>query len=620
MRFAVYARFSSENQRPTSIDDQVLSCRRFARERGFLILDDHIYTDQAQSGARWDRPGLGRLRAAAADRLIDGVLIDDLSRLARANYFMLQLVAEFHYEGVRLISIADNVDTEDAATTLPMQLRGVFNELMLADLRQKTLRGQIGQKNRGYFVGEATFGYRSVADGTVRVDKAGQPRPDGYLMRVDPQEQAVVLRIFQAYTDGESCSAIVRSLNSDGVPGRIRSAKGWSTGSVTRILDNEKYRGHWVWNRWGGRRDPHTGRRRYFEKPRDEWVVVDDEALRIVPQPLWDSVRQGRDKVRGTWPGGVGRRGFSREQGSRVKCFPAHLLSGAMVCGWCGGSIALVGGKAGGYFGCLAARNAACDNKLHVRRRLAEKIVLDAVRERLDQTEAIHYVFERVVQELAKLSAHLPETTRLKNDQLRGEQRRLDNLVEYIANGEATPAVQKALKKTEHRVSVLEAELGELRFRSQRLLEAPSLPWLRSRLGDFRALLDESVQKAALILRDVFGKITLVPVAPDTGRPYYLARTHLETLKLLEDPDPNGGSDPGSTSIGWWTQSQRCRTLARLSLDVEQRDPIITPVSQVIASEVAELRARGETFSAIAGHFGVTPKTVKKALRWFGPR
>ena len=68
------------------------------------------------------------------------------------------------------------------------------------------------------------------------------------------------------------------------------------------------------------------------------------------------------------------------------------------------------------------------------------------------------------------------------------------------------------------------------------------------------------------------------------------------------------------------TQSQRCRTLARLSLDVEQPDPIITPVSQVIALEAAELRASGETFSAIARHFGVTPKTVKKALRWFGPR
>ena len=70
----------------------------------------------------------------------------------------------------------------------------------------------------------------------------------------------------------------------------------------------------------------------------------------------------------------------------------------------------------------------------------------------------------------------------------------------------------------------------------------------------------------------------------------------------------------------WWTQSQRCRTLARISLDVEQRDPNITPVYQVIASEAVEQHASGETFSAIAARFGVTSKTVKKALRWFGQR
>ena len=68
------------------------------------------------------------------------------------------------------------------------------------------------------------------------------------------------------------------------------------------------------------------------------------------------------------------------------------------------------------------------------------------------------------------------------------------------------------------------------------------------------------------------------------------------------------------------TQSQRCRTLARISLDVEQRDPIITPVYQVIASEAAALRARGELVSAIARHLGVDHKTAKKALRWFGQR
>ncbi|MCW2988939.1 MAG: recombinase family protein, partial [Solirubrobacterales bacterium] len=61
MRAAVYARYSSENQRPESITDQVSECRRFAKENGHEVLAEHIYTDEAQSGARKDRPGLDAL-------------------------------------------------------------------------------------------------------------------------------------------------------------------------------------------------------------------------------------------------------------------------------------------------------------------------------------------------------------------------------------------------------------------------------------------------------------------------------------------------------------------------------------------------------------------------------
>ncbi len=58
MKAAIYARYSSENQRPESIEDQIGACRRLARERSVAVLDDHIYTDEARSGARKDRPGL----------------------------------------------------------------------------------------------------------------------------------------------------------------------------------------------------------------------------------------------------------------------------------------------------------------------------------------------------------------------------------------------------------------------------------------------------------------------------------------------------------------------------------------------------------------------------------
>jgi hypothetical protein len=44
-------------------------------------------------------------------------------------------------------------------------IRGIFNELQLSDLKKKTLRGQMGQKQRGFIAGEATFGYRSTPVG-----------------------------------------------------------------------------------------------------------------------------------------------------------------------------------------------------------------------------------------------------------------------------------------------------------------------------------------------------------------------------------------------------------------------------------------------------------------------
>ncbi len=60
-----------------------------------------------------------------------------------------------------------------------------------------------------------------------------------------------------------------------------------------------------------------------------------------------------------------------------------------MVCGSCGATIAQVSGKSGGYYGCLAATKGACDNKTRVRRTLAEKVILGAVREQIADPEHI---------------------------------------------------------------------------------------------------------------------------------------------------------------------------------------------------------------------------------------
>jgi hypothetical protein len=121
---------------------------------------------------------------------------------------------------------------------------------------------------------------------------------------------------------------------------------------VHRILLNKKYIGHRVWHTTETRHDPKTGRRRQFPKPEAEWIVHEDETLRIVPQALWERVQEQLKSLRKTWPGGKRQRGFQGQQGSRVRHYPTHLLSGAVVCGNCNAAIAQVSGKSGGYYGC----------------------------------------------------------------------------------------------------------------------------------------------------------------------------------------------------------------------------------------------------------------------------
>ncbi len=56
LRCAAYARYSSDLQSPLSIDDQLRICREYAKSRGFVFLEEHVYVDEALSSVGADRP------------------------------------------------------------------------------------------------------------------------------------------------------------------------------------------------------------------------------------------------------------------------------------------------------------------------------------------------------------------------------------------------------------------------------------------------------------------------------------------------------------------------------------------------------------------------------------
>ena len=168
--------------------------------------------------------------------------------------------------------------------------------------------------------------------------------------------------------------------------------------------------------------------------------------------------------------------------------------------------------------------------------------------------EPIRYVLERVEEEVRKLYAHVPETIRLKETELTAEERRLANFIDFVGEGRGTRALAKALEETERKVEGLRDELQGLQASRKSVFRTPPVEWIEERMVGLKDVLERRTEQSALLLRRLLGEIRLEPSRPVEGKPYYMARTSLDTLALL-DPPP-GVRDTGSNSLRWWRRGE----------------------------------------------------------------
>lgn len=251
---AVYARYSSERQRATSIEDQVALCRQAASRLGYAAVDDHVYTDQEISGAVEQRPGYARLMEDAKNRRFAAILVESQDRLWRDQGEMHHALKRLRFWGIRVIAVSTGADLTDRMGRLLASVMGWKDEAFLDDLRDKTRRGMAGQVRRGLSAGGRAYGYRSEPMYNE------QHQTVGYKRLIDDPEAAVVRRIFELYDAGYSPKTIVHMLNKEGVtpprPFRGRRLMGWTwttiNGSPKKgigILNNPLYIGKVAWHR-----------------------------------------------------------------------------------------------------------------------------------------------------------------------------------------------------------------------------------------------------------------------------------------------------------------------------------------------------------------------------------
>src|SRR5947199_3252908 len=204
MKVAIYARYSSDNQREASIADQFRICREFARRQGWQISNE--YSDHAVSGATLLRSGLQAMMQSALRKEVDVVLAESLDRFSRDQEDTAGLFKRLTFKGVRIITLA-----EGDITSLHVGFKGTMNALFLKDLAEKTHRGLRGRVEAGKSGGGLCYGYRTVRS-------VGANPVTGELV-IEPDEASVVERILREYAAGTSPQAIAKQLNRERVPG-----------------------------------------------------------------------------------------------------------------------------------------------------------------------------------------------------------------------------------------------------------------------------------------------------------------------------------------------------------------------------------------------------------------
>lgn len=348
MRVALYARFSSDNQREQSITDQYRTCEDYiARQPDWTIT--HRFKDEAISGTHdaAARAGYREMLDAAKAKQFDALVIHDLSRLSRDSVETEQARRRLVHWGVRLSSIGDGIDTQTEGHELMSGFKGLMNQQFLKDLAKNTRRGMVGQVLKGNHGGGRTYGYRLVPQyHPIDKDPYGQPKRIGSRLEIDPEQARIVQRIFQDYADGVSPIKIVERLNAEGVPPpgvnfRRRSTQEptWCASALygnvkfgLGLLNCSTYKGELVWGKSKWPKDPDTKKKRRFLCPESEWVKTPAEHLRIIDDELWVRVR-ARQRAINQASSAIR---VALHANARTGRRPKYLFSGLLVCGECG--------------------------------------------------------------------------------------------------------------------------------------------------------------------------------------------------------------------------------------------------------------------------------------------
>lgn len=296
-RAAIYCRLSQEDRDKNdpsddsrSIANQKSLLLQYASDHGWQVTE--IYSDEDYSGSDRNRPAFQRMIADAKQGKFDLILCKSQSRFTREMELVEKYIHDlFPQWGVRLVGVADHVDSSEISGRKARQLSGLINQWYLEDLSDSIRTVLRSRQRQGLHIGSfAPYGYRKDTE------------HPGVLLP-DDEAGKIVRRIFEAYADGKGKGTIAGQLNREQVPNPslYKRLKGshyrsrypenpglWRSSTVDSILRNPVYIGTVAQHR--------SEKISYKSKvvrslPKEQWLTMEHRHEPLIPRELWDAVQ-----------------------------------------------------------------------------------------------------------------------------------------------------------------------------------------------------------------------------------------------------------------------------------------------------------------------------------------
>jgi DNA invertase Pin-like site-specific DNA recombinase len=343
-RVAEYFRRSTEKQED-SIERQLSTVRPYTATKPW----DVVATIEDRGISGWEvekRKGLQELLVLVKSGKIDGVIVDDLSRLARLDIFEMAVILQpFRLAGVWIESASQgrvDYDTMSGRIMLGITSEGNKEQSLKTSYNAFT---EILRQARDL----GTPPLPKTPYGYLRIDDTSKPRnkrgiqPAKWI--VDEFKASVVRQVFAWYHEGRTLNWIARELTRRAVP-NPSGGPIWLRRTLRQILKNAAYIGSRVYGKTYSGKFYHqqagelvrtVGPRKRGHRPKVEWMVGEDAHDPIITdRQLFEDVqdRLERTRVREVREGGrvVRRAGESTaptQHGER------YILSRLLVCGRC---------------------------------------------------------------------------------------------------------------------------------------------------------------------------------------------------------------------------------------------------------------------------------------------